>query len=146
MEPKMTSPQPDGHGQRPSVELFAPYSVGHRDWGEEIVVARTDAYLGKILNMRAGKAGGLQAHTKKIETFFLFSGSAYVDTDMGDGKLTRIVMSAGMSVHVPVGAAHRVTAITDCTFFECSTPVFNDRVRLEAEYGEPDTGGLPTTR
>lgn len=127
------------------IELFAPYSVGKRDWGEEVVIAHTDAYLGKILNMRAGAAGGLQCHREKIETFFLFSGSAYVDYDKGDGKLTRMVMSAGMSVHVPVGAPHRVTAITDCTFFECSTPVFDDRVRLEAFYGEPEVGGLPTT-
>lgn len=131
--------------QRPRIELFAPYSVGPRLWGDEIIVAQTDAYIGKILNMRAGKAGNLQAHTRKIETFFLFSGSAYVDYDKGDGKLTRMVMSAGMSVHVPVGAPHRVTAITDCTFFETSTPVFNDRVRLEAEYGEPEVDGLPTT-
>jgi mannose-6-phosphate isomerase-like protein (cupin superfamily) len=101
--------------------------------------------VAKVLNMRAGTAGNLQAHQRKIETFFLFSGSAYVDYDKGDGKLTRMVMSAGMSVHVPVGAPHRVTAITDSTFFEASTPVFNDRVRLEKEYGEPDVDGLPTT-
>ena len=131
--------------QRPSVELFAPYSVGKRLWGDEIVVAQTDQYIAKILNMRAGAAGNLQAHRRKIETFFLFTGSAYVDYDKGDGKLTRMVMSAGMSVHVPVGAPHRVTAITDCTFFEASTPVFNDRERLEAEYGEPEVDGLPTT-
>jgi mannose-6-phosphate isomerase-like protein (cupin superfamily) len=130
---------------RPSIELFGPYSVGAREWGEEIVIAQTDQYLGKVLNMRAGKAGGLQAHRTKIETFFLFSGSAYVDYDKGDGTLTRLVMSAGMSVHVPAGAPHRVTAITDCTFFECSVPVFNDRIRLETAYGEPEVGGLPTT-
>lgn len=130
---------------RPSIELFPPRSLGVREWGDEILIAQTDAYIGKILNMRAGKAGGLQAHRQKVETFFLFSGSAWVDYDAGDGVLSRMVMSAGMSVHVPVGAPHRVTAITDCTFFECSTPVFNDRERLEKAYGEPEVGGLPTT-
>lgn len=130
---------------RPSIELVAPRSLGAREWGDEILIAQTDSYIGKVLNMRAGKAGGLQAHKTKVETFFLFQGSAWVDYDAGDGTLTRMVMSAGMSVHVPVNAAHRVTAITDSIFFEVSTPVFNDRVRLEAEYGEPDTGGLPTT-
>ena len=132
--------------QRKPIELFAPHSVGPREWGEEIVIAKTDQYLGKILNMRAGTAGGLQLHRRKEETFFLYSGSAYVDYDTGDGKLTRMVMSAGMSVHVPPGSVHRVTAITDSTFFEVSTPVFEDRVRVEAEYNEPETGGLPTTR
>lgn len=141
----MSQAQPDGHNPRPSIELFAPYSVGPRVWGEEIVIAQTDDYIAKVLNMRAGTAGNLQAHRKKIETFFLFSGSAYVDYDKGDGKLTRMVMSAGMSVHVPVGAPHRVVAITDSTFFEASTPVFNDRERLESAYGEPEVDGLPTT-
>ena len=131
--------------QRPSIELFPPYSVGAREWGEEIVIAHTNTYLGKVLNMRAGKAGGLQYHKRKMESFFLFSGSAYVDYDKGDHKLTRLVMSAGMTVHVPPGAPHRVTAITDCTFFEVSVPVFDDRVRCEADYGEPEVGGLPTT-
>jgi hypothetical protein len=46
---------------------------------------------------------------------------------------------------VPAGAPHRVRAMTDCTFYEWSTPVFNDRVRVELEYGEPEAGGLPTT-
>ena len=131
--------------QRTPVELFAPYSVGPRDWGEEIVVAQTDCYLGKILNMRAGKAGGLQMHRRKMETFFLYSGSAYVDYDKGDGKLTRMVMSAGMTVHVPPGSVHRVTAITESVFFEVSVPVFDDRVRMEGVYGLPEGGGLPTT-
>lgn len=131
--------------QRKPIELFAPYSVGHRDWGEEIVIAQTDAYVGKVLNMRAGKAGGLQMHQRKMETFFLYSGSAYVDYDKGDGQLTRMVMSAGMSVHVPPGSVHRVTAITDSTFFEASTPVFNDRVRMETVYGEEQKGGLQST-
>ena len=131
--------------QHRSIELFPPYSVGPRDWGEEIVIAQTDCYLGKVLNMRAGTAGGLQLHRRKMETFFLFSGSAYVDYDKGDGKLTKLVMSAGMTVHVPPGAVHRVTAITDSTFFEVSVPVFDDRVRMENVYGEPETGGLPST-
>ena len=127
------------------IELFAPYSVGQREWGDEIVIAQSDCYLGKILNMRAGAAGGLQMHRRKMETFFLYSGSAYVDYDKGDGKLTRLVMSAGMTVHVPPMSVHRVTAITDSTFFEVSVPVFGDRVRMETVYGEPETGGLPTT-
>lgn len=130
---------------RPSIQLFAPFSVGPRTWGEEICIAQTDHYCAKILRMDAGTAGNLQAHRIKEETFFLYSGSAYVDYDKGDGKLTRLVMSAGMSVHVPPGAPHRVTAITECTFVEASMPIFNDRVRLEREYGEPEVDGLPTT-
>src|SRR3990167_9139797 len=130
---------------RPSIELFAPRSLGARDWGVELLIAETPAYIGKVLHMNAGTAGGLQYHREKIETFYLFSGAAWVDYDDGTGTLVRLAMSPGMSVHVPAGAPHRVTAIVDSVFFECSTPVFDDRVRCESEYGEPDAGGLPTT-
>lgn len=130
---------------RPSINLFPPRELGARDWGREILIAETPHYIGKILLMDAGKAGGLQRHVEKVETFFLDEGQAWVDYDAGDGKLTRLVMTPGMSVHVPAGATHRVTAITACKFFEVSTRHFNDRVRVEAEYGEPETGGLPTT-
>lgn len=129
---------------RPPIELFPPRDVGPRTWGREILIAQTPSYIGKVLLMHAGQAGGLQYHAEKIETFYLHSGEAFVDYDL-DGTLTRLAMREGMSVHVPAGAPHRVTAILDSVFFECSTPVFNDRVRVEAEYGEPDTGGLPTT-
>jgi mannose-6-phosphate isomerase-like protein (cupin superfamily) len=94
--------------------------------------------------MKAGTAGGLQYHKTKIETFFLDEGQAFVDYD-ANGTLTTISMSPGMIVHVPAGAPHRVRAVSDCKFFEVSTPVFNDRVRVEADYGEPEGGGLPTT-
>lgn len=130
---------------RPSIALFPPRELHPRPWGREIVIAQTDTYLVKLLIMKAGAAGGLQYHATKVESFFLQEGQAFVDYDAGDGKLSRLPMSPGMTVHVPAGAVHRVTAITDCTFIEGSTPVFDDRVRVEAEYGEPEVGGLPTT-
>lgn len=130
---------------RPSIELRAPISVGPREWGSELLIAQTDSYIGKVLVMKAGMAGGLQFHREKVETFYLANGNAWVDYDK-DGVLMRLAMSPGMSIHVPAGAPHRVTAIADCLFFEVSTPVFDDRVRCEADYGEPtDVGGLPTT-
>lgn len=133
---------------RPSIELFAPRVIGGtkgRDWGVELLIAQTPQFIGKVLWMDAGKAGGLQFHREKIETFYLFSGSAWVDYDDGSGNLVRLAMAPGMSVHVPAGAPHRVTAVVDSVFFEVSTPVFDDRVRVEQEYGEPEVAGLPTT-
>lgn len=116
-----------------------------RDWGQEIVIARTATYLGKVLLMDAGTKGGLQYHVEKEETFYLFSGTAIVRCGEG-GQLFETGMLPGMSFHIPPGAVHQVEAVTACVFFECSTPHFNDRVRVEADYGLPDTGGLPTTR
>lgn len=129
---------------RPSVEFVTPRDLGPRDWGKETLMIETDAYIGKVLTMRAGTAGGLQYHRRKMESFVLISGDAEVDFDDGTGTLVSRSLER-VVVHVPPGATHRVRAITDCTMIEWSTPVFNDRVRCEADYGEPEVGGLPTT-
>lgn len=128
-----------------TIEPFVVCDVGERVWGREILVARTDAYTGKVILMRAGAAGGLQYHRTKIETFYLHSGKAIVTTDKGDGVLVSVEMLPGESYHIPAGAVHKVTAVEDCVFFECSTPVFDDRVRVEERYGLKQDGGLPTT-
>ena len=114
-------------------------------WGTETIIAHTPNYLGKLLRYKAGRAGGLQRHAEKDETFYLYRGMAYVDYDRGDGTLTRVLMYPGESFHIPAGAAHRFEAVYDCVVFEVSTPHFNDRIRMESDYGLPDPGGLPTT-
>ncbi len=131
---------------RPSIEFFKPRDLGPRDWGTETLMIETDAYIGKVLAMRAGTAGGLQYHQRKMESFVLIKGTAEIDYDDGTGTLVTSSLDR-VVVHVPPGATHRVRALTDCTLIEWSTPVFNDRVRCETEYGEPEaTNGLPTTR
>ena len=122
----------------PSVELFETREIAGKPWGTELVIAETADYLGKVLFMNAGHRGGLQYHNRKDETFYLYSGRARVTFDPGNGLVTR-KMKPGMSYHVPPGAVHQVEAITDCVFFEASTPVFNDRVNVGAQYGRPDT-------
>lgn len=128
----------------PSIEKVEP-RILEREWGEEIIVTDTPLYLGKILKMHAGTAGGLQTHRLKTETFYLHSGKAIVTTDFGDGHLTEIEMVPGECCHIPAGAVHKVTAVTDCLFSEWSTPHYNDRVRMESRYGLKEDGGLPTT-
>lgn len=129
----------------PTIEPFCVCDVGARSWGREILIAHTPDYIGKVLYMNAGYAGGLQYHREKVETFYLHSGRARVTTDKGDGRLTSWEMQPGESYHIPAGAVHQVEAIEDCVFFECSTPHFDDRVRVEARYNLKQDGGLPTT-
>lgn len=130
----------------PQVKVQLPRDMGDRVWGTEFLVIDTPQYIGKVMYMKAGHGGGLQKHTEKDEASFLFAGEAWVYTDTGDGELKRFKWSAGSAIHIPPGAVHKVEAITDCTIMECSTPHFNDRVRLEEQYGRTDTEGLPTTR
>jgi mannose-6-phosphate isomerase len=132
-------------GMKKQIEPYAPKTL-RRDWGEEIFIAETPAYLGKVLLMNKGTAGGLQYHTEKDETFFLFSGRAIVRSDNGRGQLNVTMMLPGQSFHIPPGAVHQVEALEDCVLFEASTPHYDDRVRCEGLYGLPEGGGLPTTR
>lgn len=127
------------------IEPFEPELLT-RDWGEEWIVAATDRYLGKVLRMDAGTKGGLQYHAEKDETFHLYEGEAVVRSDDGAGALVETLMTKGESYHIPPGAAHQVEALTDCVFFETSTPHYDDRVRVEASYGLIASGGLPSTR
>lgn len=108
------------------MKKFEPYTIGPKPWGEEKVIAHTDQYLGKVLTMHAGHRGGLQYHEKKDETFHLFSGIAQV---RGHDEVWHI-MRPGESYYIAPGTIHQVEAVTDCVFFECSTPVFDDRVNV----------------
>ena len=103
---------------------FRPYLIGPKPWGTELVIAHTDQYLGKMLTMHAGHKGGLQYHNTKRETFYLFSGRARV---RGADRVWH-PMRRGEAYHIEPGVVHQVEAVTRCVFFECSTPVFNDRI------------------
>ncbi len=126
------------------IEAYPPRLL-FREWGEETIIAEGPGYCGKVLKYMAGQAGGLQAHTWRDESFYLFSGAAFVDSDDGQGDLVRYHMNSGQTYHIPAGAAHRFVAITDCVVFEVSTSADADRVRMETQYGEPEVGGLPST-
>jgi hypothetical protein len=54
-------------------------------------------------------------------------------------------VKAGEVVHFPPGLVHQEEAITDCEIIEASSPHFNDRVRVEENYGFGSPKGLPTT-
>lgn len=115
------------------MSFFEPRELGPKDWGTELLVAQTEHYTGKVLQMRAGASGPLQYHERKDETMYLWAGKAELTTDIG-GKLVTRPLRAGQSYHVPPGTVHRVKAVTACTFFEASTPAFDDRVNVEDRY------------
>ena len=54
-------------------------------------------------------------------------------------------VEAGDWFHFPAGCVHQEEAVTDVERIEVSTPHFNDRVRVENDYGISVDGGLPTT-
>ncbi|MBI2885835.1 MAG: cupin domain-containing protein [Chloroflexi bacterium] len=116
------------------VREFDPIKT-EKPWGYELLVAQTPHYVGKILHVRAGHALSLQYHRIKDETIHLFSGEALVHFQDGQARPAAQRVGPGASFHIPPGAVHRLEAVTDCDFFEVSTPHLEDVVRLEDRYG-----------
>lgn len=106
-----------------------------KPWGYEILWAKTDDYVGKILFVKAGQSLSLQYHRQKEETIHLESGECQLEAGTSENDLSTITMKPGDTFHVPPGRLHRLQAVTDCRFFEVSTPHLDDVVRLKDHYG-----------
>ena len=111
-----------------------------KPWGYELIWARTNAYVGKVLFVRAGHSLSLQFHREKDEAWYVQSGRARLELgDVGDPVLKHEVVGAGAAFHYVPGTVHRVTALEDTTILEVSTPQLDDVVRLEDAYGREGT-------
>jgi mannose-6-phosphate isomerase len=129
-----------------SVVFPAAQSVGERPWGTEDLLALVSKQFSvKRLKIKAGNKGGLQYHRFKDEVAIMISGQMLIRFDLGDKILKEKVVNAGDVVHFPPGLVHQEEAITDCEIIEASSPHFNDRVRVETNYGFGTPQGLPTT-
>jgi mannose-6-phosphate isomerase len=106
-----------------------------KPWGYELVWAKTQDYVAKLLFVRAGESLSLQYHKIKEETLFLETGECTLLAGEDESQLAPVVFTPGKSFHVPPGLRHRITAVTDCRIFEVSTPHLTDVVRLEDRYG-----------
>jgi mannose-6-phosphate isomerase len=118
---------------------FEPRRV-EKPWGWELIWAHADAYVGKVLFVRAGHSLSLQFHREKDESWYLESGRAKLELgETGNAVLKTEVVSAGACFRYRPGTVHRVTAIEDTTIIEVSTPQLDDVVRLEDKYGRAGT-------
>lgn len=122
-------------------------NLGKRNWGtEELLVLIPKVLTLKSLKIKKGKKGGLQYHRKKNECGYILSGKLLVRFDRGNNKLIEKILKKGDVFHFPPGSIHQEEALTDCIIIEASSPHFNDRVRVEENYGlEIDKKGLPST-
>lgn len=110
-----------------------PYRV-EKPWGYELIWARTDRYVGKILHVDAGHVLSCQYHNVKDETMHVLRGELILRLGHGDG-LTERRFVAGESVHIPPTMVHQIEAVTDTDVLEASTPELDDLVRLSDRYG-----------
>ena len=110
-----------------------PYRVD-KPWGYELVWARTDRYVGKILHVKAGHVLSLQYHNLKDETMHVLRGELILRTRPGEALEAR-AFKAGESVHIPPTLVHQIEAVMDSDVLEASTPELDDLVRLQDRYG-----------
>lgn len=105
-----------------------------RPWGQEIIWAKSDKYVGKLLCITEGHRLSLQYHQIKHETLSVVKGTCLLHiVENNDTKL--IKLEIGDSVILPPNTVHRIEAMTYCMILEASTPELDDIVRLEDDYG-----------
>lgn len=111
-----------------------------KPWGHELIWAETEAYVGKVLFVEAGRSLSLQYHRVKDESWMVDDGRGRLELgSREDGALTKITIEAGDCFRYRPGTLHRVTAVTDLRIIEVSTPHLDDVVRLEDAYGREGT-------
>ena len=110
-----------------------------KPWGNELIWAETERYVGKILHVKKGHSLSLQYHVKKDETVMVWAGRMrfehYVDGQEPQFK----DMGPGEAFHVTPGLRHRMIALEDTDVFEVSTTELDDVVRLQDSYGREGT-------
>lgn len=110
-----------------------------KPWGWELVWAEAEAYVGKLLFVRAGESLSLQYHEVKDESWLVQEGRAELELGEVGGELELIEIAAGDVFRFRPRTVHRVTAVEDTLVVEVSTPHLTDVVRLEDKYGRAGT-------
>ena len=110
-----------------------PYRVD-KPWGHELIWARTDRYVGKILHIEPGHALSLQYHNKKDESIYVLAGEIILRLQQGDTLIERRLVR-GEALHLAPKLIHQFEAVVATDLLEASTPEIDDVVRLRDRYG-----------
>ena len=110
-----------------------PYRV-EKPWGHEIIWAKADRYVGKILHINPGHVLSLQYHNKKDESIYVLTGEIILRIQDGETLIERRVRQ-GEAFHIPPKQIHQFEAVVVTDLLEASTPELDDVVRLQDRYG-----------
>jgi mannose-6-phosphate isomerase len=110
-----------------------PYRV-EKPWGYEIIWAKADRYVGKILHIEPGHVLSLQYHNIKDESIYVLTGEIILRVQRAD-ELVECRVRAGESFHIPPKQIHQFEAVVVTDLLEASTPELDDVVRLKDRYG-----------
>lgn len=110
-----------------------------KPWGNELIWAHTNAYVGKVLTIEAGRRLSLQYHEEKTETILVVDGRLLLHHGPSPEEIETTEMGPGERFHVPAGLVHRYEALEETRLIEVSTPQLDDVVRLVDDYGREGT-------
>jgi mannose-6-phosphate isomerase-like protein (cupin superfamily) len=110
-----------------------PYRV-EKPWGHELIWARTDRYVGKILHVAAGHVLSLQYHERKDESIYVLSGEIILRLQRGETLIERR-LGQGEAFHIQPKLIHQFEAVVTSDLLEASTPEIDDVIRLKDRYG-----------
>ncbi len=110
-----------------------PYRV-EKPWGYELIWAKTDRYVGKILHIEPGHVLSLQYHNTKDESIYVLRGEIILRIQQGDTLIERRIPQ-GEAFHVHPKLIHQFEALEVSDLLEASTPELDDVVRLRDRYG-----------
>jgi mannose-6-phosphate isomerase len=106
-----------------------------KPWGHELIWAKTDRYVGKILHIKKGESLSLQYHNVKDETIMVLTGMLRFE-HYADGETPQTTdLAPRIPFHITPGLRHRMIALEDTDVVEVSTPELDDVVRLQDRYG-----------
>lgn len=104
-----------------------------KPWGHEVIWAKTDKYVGKMLVIEPNQRLSLQYHEEKEETIYVLEGMLQVWQSDNDNEY--MVYGTGSTFHVIPNQVHRFGAGDQMVkLIEVSTPELEDVVRLKDDY------------
>ena len=106
-----------------------------RPWGTYTVLEEDRGFKVKRIEVLPGKRLSYQKHSQRAEHWFVVEGTAKVTLDDEE-----IIVRAGESIDIPIGAAHRVEnpGKVNLMFIEVQRGNYlgeDDIVRLQDDYG-----------
>ena len=110
-----------------------PYRVA-KPWGYELIWARTDRYVGKILHIEPGHVLSLQYHKHKDESIYVLRGEIILRLQQAETMIERR-LAVGEAVHIQPKLIHQFEAVEASDILEASTPELDDVVRIKDRYG-----------
>src|SRR5260370_25774862 len=105
-----------------------PYRVA-KPWGYELIWARTDRYVGKILHIEPGHVLSLQYHNKKDESIYVLAGTIVLRLQQGETLIERRLVQ-GEAFHIAPKQVHQFEAVWASQLLRAFTPELAELMRL----------------